>query len=132
MIICYFISSGGQWEDSICYIGPSISFFLSFVLCNIKLSNLCNYYFFYLKLKIKSMSMSMSEDHCKPLPYVNWSSSVIHPSYPYTTANITCDVGHKFPNGRSSHEMTCGMTTYEWNYDQHLPCLSRLSVDIKV
>ena len=32
--------------------------FLSFVLCNIKLSNLCNYYFFYLKLKIKSMSMS--------------------------------------------------------------------------
>ena len=43
-------------------IGPSISFFLSFVLCNIKLSNLCNYYFFYLKLKIKSMSMSMSTD----------------------------------------------------------------------
>ena len=33
--------------------------FLSFVLCNIKLSNLCNYYFFYLKLKIKSMSMSI-------------------------------------------------------------------------
>ena len=28
----------------------------SFVLCNIKLSNLCNYYFFYLKLKIKSIS----------------------------------------------------------------------------
>ena len=27
LIICYFISSQGQWEDSICYIGPSISFF---------------------------------------------------------------------------------------------------------
>ena len=33
--------------------------FLSFVLCNIKLSNPCKYYLFYLKLKIKSMSMSM-------------------------------------------------------------------------
>ena len=35
--------------------------FLSFVLCNIKLSNLCNYYFFYLKLKIKSMSINDNE-----------------------------------------------------------------------
>ena len=58
-MLFYFIT-GPVGRQHICYIGPSISFFLSFVLCNIKLSNLCNYYFFYLKLKIKSMSMSMS------------------------------------------------------------------------
>ena len=47
-MLSYFIT--GQWEDSICYIGPSISFF--YHLFCVK-SNHCNYYFFYLKLKNK-------------------------------------------------------------------------------
>ena len=55
-----FISSRGQWEDSICYIGPSISFFYHLSCVKSNLSNHCNSYFFYLKLKIKSMPTCMS------------------------------------------------------------------------
>ena len=49
---------GASGKTAYATLVPQFPFFLSFVLCNIKLSNLCNYYFFYLKLKIKSMSMS--------------------------------------------------------------------------
>ena len=66
----------------------------------------------------------VAEQHT-PLPYVIWSSSVVQKSGERITVNITCDAGHKYPNGELINTMECNTTTYEWDYANYMPCLGK-------
>ena len=87
-------------------------------------------YWIYIKFSICILISykSVSDKQYKPFPYVNQSTSVIYISDEVIIANITCDAGFQFPNSAVTNAIRCNRNTYEWDYENYLPCIGRQSI----